>query len=234
MNLVISDYDGTIKRIDKNSNLLNYIDFYKDIKAIRKFIDEDNIFAISTSRKTNSILNELNKYNIKYNYLSTYQGLVLLDSYSNIINANYLKIELLNCLKEYLKIIKDITMYNEYGKETLDNNVIRAEIQFESLFQISNLIKDLKEIEDINIIPTRKMNKIYIQKKSNKCDGVKCLMNYLKISNDHNIITIGNSFNDEDMISKYNGYYIYDENSEIAYNDNYAFSIREVLKKIKR
>ena len=58
--LLISDYDGTIKRFESSPTLLEKIDFNKDIKSINRFIDNGNEFAISTYRKTPSIIEELN------------------------------------------------------------------------------------------------------------------------------------------------------------------------------
>ena len=66
--IIISDYDGTIKRFYKNPSIIEKIDFKKDINAINNFVKDGNDFVISTNRKTQSIINELDSIYL-FNYL---------------------------------------------------------------------------------------------------------------------------------------------------------------------
>ena len=96
-------------------------------KSIKNFIDQGNLFVISTGRPTNSILNELETYKILYNYLTCYEGLVSLDSKKTIIYAKYLDDELIYVIKNIFKtgkIIDNIITYDEYGNIS-NTNIIR-------------------------------------------------------------------------------------------------------------
>ena len=75
--LLVSDYDGTILTT-KNDLKLN-------LRFINKFMNNGNIFCLSTGRPFDSIYEEIQKYNIEFDYLTCCNGRVLLDNQYNIL-----------------------------------------------------------------------------------------------------------------------------------------------------
>ena len=59
MKMIVSNYDGTIKRYIGKPNLFQNIDLKKDLIEMRKFIENGNIFTITSKRTTQSIKKEL-------------------------------------------------------------------------------------------------------------------------------------------------------------------------------
>ena len=86
MKLLVSDYDGTIKPYDKNPNFIEKLIFKENIKSINDFM-KNNKFVIATGRNTKSISDETEKYEIKYDYLISYNGRVIVDNNNNVINV---------------------------------------------------------------------------------------------------------------------------------------------------
>ena len=63
--LLVSDYDLTLKLIyDFDNDLL----IRANVAAIKKFMDEGNIFMLNTGRAYDSIKEEVNKNHVPYNY----------------------------------------------------------------------------------------------------------------------------------------------------------------------
>ena len=63
MKLLVSDYDGTIFDFE------NIRETRKNIDAIKRFRDNDNLFAIATARTFSSIKYQTDKFKISYENL---------------------------------------------------------------------------------------------------------------------------------------------------------------------
>ena len=79
--LLVSDYDGTFKN-DKDGSIKANID------EVSKFMSNGNIFTLASARSYNSLIRQVNKYNIPYDYLICNNGGVVYDK-----NGNYFRIE---------------------------------------------------------------------------------------------------------------------------------------------
>lgn len=80
MKLLASDYDGTLCRKSEVTK--------KDIEAIKKFQSYGNIFGIITGRSIGMIKDELESYQIPYNFLVCNNGGVITNSEGKIIYRN--------------------------------------------------------------------------------------------------------------------------------------------------
>ena len=215
MKLFVSDYDMTL-----------YINEHIDEKvfeAIKKWRDEGNIFVIATGRNKFSIFEQIEKYNIGFDYLIANNGALIFDAES-----------------EAYKVIKSV--FDKFGATveiTTDECIIsvhsklKNDILYSDAFKIGKII-DIEEIDSIkNIIQINKMtNDIektktvadfindnfkevvaygnirtvdIVDKKVNKASGIAFLENKLK-NKIEKIFTAGDSNNDIDMIKKYDGY----------------------------
>ena len=88
--LLVSDYDLTLKLIyDFDNDLL----IRANVAAIKKFMDEGNIFMLNTGRAYDSIKEEVNKNHVPYNYLACNDGTLLLDSKDKLLHYFDLKIK---------------------------------------------------------------------------------------------------------------------------------------------
>lgn len=199
MKLLAVDYDGTFYGDIKN--------LYLNKKAIQKFRKDGNKFAIVTGRSYESIKREINNYNIRYDYLSCNNGLVLFDNNDNIINSfpisredlNYICFEL---LKQYKT--KKIHFFNE-RQETRDlNNILNICVSFNNFFEAYRLKEYLKENMQ-HISCDNYFFQSLIGNKYSKADAVAIIQQLENI--DYNdIYTVGDNINDLDMLKRYNGY----------------------------
>ena len=84
MKLLVSDYDGTIEieELFKDPYIPN-----GTISNIHDFRSAGNKFMIATARPYDSIMDEVDRYGIPYDFLSTLNGCVIHDNNGNIINS---------------------------------------------------------------------------------------------------------------------------------------------------
>lgn len=201
--MLVSDYDGTLKSNLKNLKL--------NIKAIKRFRKNGNLFVISTGRGYHSIKEECKQYDIPYDYLFCNDGAVLFDSNDNIIYKKNIASEILleiNSIIDSYRGIKSIEYYNAYNKTNLvlDNSIIQIFINL----NIINDYNKLKKYIETNFSDI-KMVKYFIYSSlttnTNKSEGLEILAN--KLANEisrENIITVGDNYNDLEMLKDFNGY----------------------------
>ena len=208
MKLLVTDYDGTlfINELDLKNNI-NYLNMWKKL---------GNKIMISTGRSYPSIKNQVDIYNIPYDYLSCADGSIIYDKDGNILEMFIMD----------SKIIKDFQKFY--------NNLNYEEIQFvyptgysNKLINITNILginicistqNYTKEIVDSFILMSKDYpdysflnymhpNFSYLCVKPNginKSSTINYLKNNLGI-NDNNIYVIGDSDNDYEMIKNYGG-----------------------------
>ncbi|MBD9149351.1 MAG: hypothetical protein EGQ14_00750, partial [Spirochaetia bacterium] len=112
--LLVSDYDGTFKN-DKDGSIKANID------EVSKFMSNGNIFTLASARSYNSLIRQVNRYNIPYDYLICNNGGVVYDKNGNIIFFHpVLNSTLLKTLKYINKIglLKRVLFRDFYGNVT--------------------------------------------------------------------------------------------------------------------
>ena len=75
--ILFSDYDNTLYKNDESIK--------NNVKYINKFVKVGNMFSIASGRSYIDIKDELNRYNIPFNYLILNHGATILDNNLNII-----------------------------------------------------------------------------------------------------------------------------------------------------
>lgn len=227
MKLFVTDFDRTLF-VDRKISL-------EDIKSIREWQSQGNLFVIATGRDVYSISERLELYNIKPDYLICNNGAALFDKEMNLILSKFIEKDTV------IKVIDYI--YNNY-----EGGVSLSEVN--SKISIlpkkgTSCEKDFKKAIEYKDIDTEEIGQVYqIHKRFENEDYTKGLENDLNskfknsitaYANSHNvdvvangvnksstikylnenlsdideIITIGDSYNDLQMILDYDGYMVF-------------------------
>ena len=198
MLLLATDYDGTLYT-DYNNLKINQ-------KCINKFMNNGNKFMIVTGRSFSSIKKEVDKYSIKYDYLSCNNGLIIFDNKDNVINSSILNIEDLEYiyyLLENFSNIKDIKLYNFYGESYSYKDILEVYAKFKYITSLKQIKKHLKKnLPNIKCYQT--FNKLFISNDVTKADAVSFVQQLNNI-NKENVYTVGDNSNDIEMLRKFNG-----------------------------
>lgn len=238
MKMIVSDYDGTLKRFIHNPNIIEKIDLNKDLKYIKKFIEDGNIFTISSKRNLTSIKEQIEKYNVPYNYITASNGLITLDKNDNLIYAEYLNKEMLKAIEELSKstnLLQCVTGINEYGnkEKELKDTLISIRMSVKNIRNTMDYFRSLNiDLSKYNFSYDKKG--FWINNNTNKQLGIERLLNKTETTPDM-ITSVGNSYNDIEMIKENNGYCI--NGSEVdKYGDiniKRTPNIRTLIKTIK-
>lgn len=229
--ILVSDFDGTF--------YLNNDDINKNIEKVKKFRKAGNIFIIATGRSHDEFKEALTKHPLSYDYLIINNGATILNEenkfISNCIIKNWVKKSLLKNLN-----FSNITKF--YGCTILNSKVdinnkrlTKIHIEYNTLDEaknISNYInKKYKLFLKSYVIVTTKSVEI-ISSKCNKAKSVEKIAKVKKIDK-KNIYAIGDSYNDLDMIKKFNGYTMENGKDELKKISLSIFpSVSELINKL--
>ena len=236
MKLLCSDYDGTIKPYNnlffiKKENILK-----KNINAINDFISSGNIFNITTGRDSEDIMQELALYDIKYSYLTTYNGRVIFDEKNNLLYKKTLEKEFLKELKKVIEFYvtnDDLSIFDYHSITDILDDAIVIYIYSNNL----SLIEETKELSkyypDIIVKSDLRNKRIKITTDINKSDGIKKLLELLPSIDINDVYTIGDAKNDIHMLKDYNGYKLIDNKVGFFNDCNVTTSLNRLIKKLK-
>lgn len=233
--ILASDYDGTF--------YINDEDIKNNIKNIKDFRKNSNIFIIATGRSFFDFTMEIIEKNIKYDYLAINHGATILDENNQII-ANYpIEEEIKKILIENLELNEEKNMF---ACKLLDG---RASIQEEGITKINvkydSLEKAIKMNNYLNnhyhdyitsYLLTTDTSIEIISSKVNKAEAIKKVAEIEKISFS-NIYTIGDSYNDIEMIKAFNGNCMVESKQEllnICKKENHFSSVSNLIKVINK
>jgi len=237
MKLFVTDYDDTLYNGDLIIN--------KNINKLKELQQNNFKVVISTGRSYPSILNQVNKYNIPYDYISCCDGSIIYDDKGRIIDAFYLSKEI---IKPFINFYQNLNYeeiqfsYKEgYSNILKDDNLLGINIVLATDNYKEEIIKDFLKLKNMypefNFLPYRHPNFSYLcvkPKNVSKSFAIKRLKERLNI-NDNDIYVIGDADNDFEMIRDYHGVGMKtscDSVKEIAnklYNEVYDY-INDILK----
>lgn len=197
MKIIASDFDNTIYFIDDSKKNQN------NIEAIRKFVDNGNIFIIITGRNYSSLKRYIEKFDIPYTYIITDDGAKIFDKNDECINTIKLGI---NSINKVIPILE-----KEKANYYLDDGLSKNDNKNECVKIVVNCIdeKDKKRMleiikdTDIHIYASRRHVNI-INKKVNKAMALRKLFELENLNLD-DIFVIGDNDNDYEMLSKFKG-----------------------------
>lgn len=204
MKMVVSDYDDTF--------YTNDFDVIKNVSKIEQFMKE-NIFVIATGRSYLDFKIVEDLYNIKYNYLVINHGATIINNgkiISNIYINNKIKNKLLIDLNLDKVINKDACSGINSMIELESDNLTKIHVRYKNIEytkKIYNLIMN-KYSNYINAFLVCKNQAIEIVSNNvNKSLSIKFIKDLEKIDS-KKIYTIGDSYNDLQMIKDFNGFSI--------------------------
>lgn len=203
--LLMSDYDQTLYTTINDLRL--------NIEAIKRFQNHNFKFAIVTGRSYERIKEEIDKYNIPYDYLSCVDGSMLYDNTDKLLKSYLLNENICNELKEKIDSQIDIEM-TILKEENINNknNIIECYYdvtKYDKIELLVNIVKkeilnyqNLKmKFIDFGIDKLLIITKKDITKKNAGID----IATIENISHD-NIFSIGDHYNDLEMLESFNGY----------------------------
>lgn len=230
--LLISDYDGTFYTNDKSIK--------NNIEKVKEFKNNGNIFAIATGRSFYTFTEQLKKFNIEYDYLILNNGATLLDKHHNIIKNFPINNHAKEKIKHEFNLIDNENIFVCKCLESL------ISIDQENITKINIKCKNQEEqIKFNNILNTKykKFVKSYLVTNSNnsidiissntdKSIVMKEISNIENI-NKENIFSVGDSFNDLEMLEAFNGFCMENGEEFVKFRiKNKCSSVAEVIDKI--
>ena len=116
--LIVSDYDGTLKIKNQDDVTIKNIEKLQLLNLKSKLL-------ISTGRLYNSIKNEIEQFNIPFNYISCANGNILFDKNFNVMYKTNIDSKIDELLKPFYKEILNVELLDEYGQ-----NVIKKSTEY--------------------------------------------------------------------------------------------------------
>ena len=226
MKLLVSDYDKTIE--------VEGI-FRKDhipkgtISGIEKFMNDGNLFMIATARPYESIMYEVERYGIPYNFISSLNGCIVHDNNKEVvyskdtISLNLKKLRKLYSCIEKIETIKDKDKVLYYTFKT-------------KLFTSSKRLIQRLESRGFDVQSWLMNTYSIAHAESNKVDSIEFIQERYNIS-DSDVIVVGDSNDDLQMIEDYFSYGIIKPlpNADVMAECNVKVkSLKEALKHINK
>lgn len=198
-NLLVSDYDGTY--ITNSKEMLE-----QNNSEIKKFMLNGNSFVLSTGRIFYDIIDELKKNNIIFNYLCCSNGNSIFNEKLDLIKFIEIKYADIIFLEKFYKYIDSIESFDSYGEKT-KKNITEFRIKYKDLKSKEIITKYMLDNKIYNYYHNINNSLIlhifnYYTNKSNAVSFISKKELILK----ENIYSIGDGYNDSDIILDFNGY----------------------------
>ena len=202
---LVSDFDGTFYNNGK--------DISYNIDMVKKFRKRNNLFAIATGRSLYDFTKKLEEFPIEYDYLIINHGATILDEEDNIIKNTPINNEIKENISKELKIKDSESIFVCKGLES------RVSINEKEITKIHIRCSSQEEQENLtNILHTQysEFVKSYlitgidhcieiISEKTDKAKAIKEIAQLKKIQ-ENNIYTVGDSYNDIEMLEAFHGF----------------------------
>ena len=198
MKILASDFDETIYfPNDEKKNEEN-------IKAIKKFISNGNIFCIITGRNYCDLKALLSKYDIPYSYLVCEDGAKIFNYVDNCLDTTLLDVSEIDKVIPILEELNcDYYLDDGYNKTENKNDCVKIVVNCINTEEKNKIVNLLKDKVDIHIYASRTHVNI-IHKTVNKEKGIKKLFNLENLN--YNLLNvIGDNDNDYKMLKAFNG-----------------------------
>ena len=198
MKILASDFDNTIYFLDDKKTT------QRNIKAIRDFVKQGNIFCIITGRNYSDLKNILNEHDIPYSYLICEDGAKIFNNMDYCIETVLLERRIIERLIPILEENNcDYYLDDGYNKTNYLEDVVKIVINCTDDKEKNRIISIIKEHVNIHIYASRFHVNI-INKSVNKEKALKKLINLEKL--DVNLLNvIGDNDNDYEMLKEFNG-----------------------------
>ena len=209
MNLFVTDYDGTL--------YTNDIELKENIIMLNKLRKNNFKIIISTGRGYPSIKNQVDTYNIPYDYLSCADGSILYDKEGNVLESFYINQNIVKPFENFYKNLnfEEIQFSYPEGYSNIlrdnDNRLLGINVCISTDNYTEDIVNNFKKLSkkypNYNFLNYMHPNYSYLcikPKGISKSATIKYLMNKNNVLV-NNVYVIGDSSNDYQMIKDYNG-----------------------------
>lgn len=198
MKIIASDFDETIYLANDPTTT------EENIKAIKKFVSNGNIFCIITGRNYCDLKKLLNENSIPYSYLVCEDGAKIFNYVDLCIETVMLEEKEINQIIPVLEEIKcDYYLDDGYSRTENKNDCVKIVVNCKDEEEKNDIVKIIKDKVDVHIYASRTHVNI-IHKTVNKEKGLKKLFNIENLN--YNLLhVIGDNDNDYQMIKAFNG-----------------------------
>jgi HAD-superfamily hydrolase, subfamily IIB len=226
MKILVSDFDYTFFTLDYLSN----------IEAVQKFVNDENIFIIATSRCKRELLEDITDFYVPYFFLICDNGAIIYNRKHEIMK----KIEMdINDSKDIFNKLYKSKNINETYKyiddfPSTDDNEKTTKI-VAKYKDYDKAEKELNKILEENSNITGNITESWISivnKTATKGSAIEFICEKYKFNKD-DVYVIGDNYNDISMFEKYKGYAIKESPEELINKSiGVVETFHEVLEKI--
>ncbi|VEU82602.1 HAD family hydrolase [Acholeplasma hippikon] len=230
--VLFSDYDGTFYR--------NELELRQNIEHVNKMRENGNLFVITTGRSFQSFKNVQAKNYAPFDYLILCGGALILDK-----DLNILKKSLMTSF-QITSIINELTKFRAFYQDLTFVTLETRELMYESSQEITKITMNCQDREKAYEISEALQNlligiNVYVidigkgylvemvDHRINKSKAISHLIE-MKNLNEYEVITVGDSANDLEMIRDFNGYIMDNAVSELkTYSNKVVKDIHHLL-----
>lgn len=231
MKLLFSDFDRTLY---VNRNITQ-----ENLDAVNRWQVEGNLFIITTGRHKKSIIEQMENFSLKPDYYICNNGAVILDKEKNTIFSKCISNQMIEEIIKYIyenyensfeiiekertiKIMNDSGIDNHNPADIILDKAhissIKDAVQLHKKFYTEERVSDL--VIDLNTkfrsslaAYANVLNVDIVANGINKSTGIDFICK--KIDSVDDILVIGDSYNDIEMVQKYNGFTVEHGNEDI-------------------
>ena len=202
MKLLFSDFDRTL--------YVNRDITQENLDAVNKWQSEGNLFIITTGRHKRSIIEQMKNFNLKPDYYICNNGAVILDKEKNTIFSKCISNQKIEEIVKYIcenyensfEIIEKERVIKIMNDAGIDNH------------NPTELVSDLNTRFRSSLAAyANVLNVDIVANGVNKSTGIDFVCKELNDIDD--ILVIGDSYNDIEMVQKYNGFTVEHGNEDI-------------------
>lgn len=198
MKILASDFDNTIYFLDDKEKNKN------NVEAIKRFVNQGNIFCIITGRNYSDLKLLLNENDIPYTYLICEDGAKIFNNMDYCIDTVLLDKNTIEKIKPILEENNyDYYLDDGYNKTEYLEDVVKIVVNCIDEEEKERIVKIVKEQVDVHIYASRFHVNI-INKTVNKENALKKLFNLEDLNIDL-LNVIGDNDNDYEMLKTFNG-----------------------------
>lgn len=228
----------------------------ENLDAVNKWQVEGNLFIITTGRHKKSIIEQMENFSLKPDYYICNNGAVILDKEKNIIFSKCISNQMIEEIIEYIcenyensfEIIEKERTIKIMNNRGIDNHnptdiildrahissikdVVQLHKKFDKEERVAELVIDLNtKFRSSLAAYANVLNVDIVANGMNKSTGIDFICR--EISNVDDILVIGDSYNDIEMVQKYNGFTVEHGNEDIKkIARDIFFDVASLLKK---
>lgn len=205
--LLVSDFDGTL-----------YQDFAttkRNLKAVKKFREEGNLFVIATGRSLFHLREKLKEFPFTFDYLILNHGAVLVDSQFNPIDISYFSKELVAEILNFVakKEVLTIRLHTwEKEIDQVEDGIVKIMLEFTNKELALSIAQELNQQFPHQIVcyalpGVRDILVEVLVANVNKLNQINTILKLEDMKEDA-VLTVGDGENDRGMIEAFDGYWI--------------------------